>query len=166
MLRRLWSLAIFEVGLARVTIGFILGYSIICFALILILVITVLFAPHSLGLQISNDLGAILLFTAIGFPIGFVALNGPIVAFGLFLASVWFLVVKRLNFLVLLCCFVIASFGIFGIDILISADLSPKDASSYSGIGRVLTLFLEAFPLIVAIVYVWFDPRYRKRHEL
>lgn len=145
--------------------GFLIAYSVICLGLLMLFATSALFAPRSPEVQIYQVILVTLSLTAISFWIGFVALQGPIVATGLFLASVWFLVIKRLNFLTLFCCFVIASFGVPTIDKSLVADLLPKDLATYSGAETVWMLLLKIFPFLVAIFYVWIDPRYRKKHE-
>jgi hypothetical protein len=165
VLRRIWSLLLIEVGLARVVTGFILPSFIICFALMFIVTLGALFAPGSLGLQFE-DFGSILFFTAIGFPIGFIALNGPLVAIGLFLASVWHLVFKRLSLVVLFCSFAIAASGIYGVNMPFVDDLKPPALTSYFDLERIWVLFLRALPFVSAVIYVYIDPRYRKKNEL
>lgn len=145
--------------------GFLIAYSVICLGPLMLFATSALFAPSPPGIQIYQAVIVVLSLTAISFWIGFVALQGPIVATGLFLASVWFLVIKRLNFLTMFCCFLIASLGVPRVDKSLVVDLIPKDFATYSGIEGLWMLFLKIFPFLVAIFYVWIDPSYRNKHK-
>ncbi len=94
-------------------------------------------------------------------------------AIGIFLASIWMIFTKRLSVLVLLCWVGIAGVGLCvfnvqsaGNQIIGSAARELIDSTGRivldSWVEMITTLSLNAFPLFVTMIYVYFDPKYRK----
>jgi hypothetical protein len=174
MLTSLWSFLFIEVRLTRVLTGLLIGYTAILVGFLLILLAgTLFFIPASPETQLFQKLSGAFLISIVLTSVLFWGLNGPMFAIGIFLASIWMIFTKRLSVLVLLCCLGIAGVGLYvfnvqsaGNQIIGSAARELIDSSGRivleSWVEMIATLSLNAFPLFVMMIYVYFDPKYRK----
>lgn len=178
MLKSLWSIFFVEVRLARVFAGLLIGYAVIFGGFLLFLLAGMFFfVPTPSEVDFVEKLASSFLISTVLTSVLFFKLNGPIFAVGVFLASIWLLFAKRLNVLGLVCCLSVAALGFYFV-----SNQSADNLTLGSAIGEPLgrlgsiavaswtdkmpTLFLNAFPLFVATLYVSFDPLYRKKNDL
>ena len=178
MLKLLRSFLLAEVRLTRVFTGLLIGYTAIFIGLLLFLQIgTLFFIPASPETQIFQKLATAFLISIVLTPVLFFGLNGPIFAIGIFFASIWMIFAKRLSVLVLLSCLCMAGLGLFFLNfqsagnhiIGSAADELIDNIGSFAltpWFEMIAMLFLNAFPLLVTMIYVYFDPKYSKKHDL
>lgn len=172
MLKLLWSFLFVEVRLTRVLTGLLIGYTAIFVGLLFFLLLgTLFFIPAPPETQLFQKLATAFLISIVLTSLLFFGLNGPIVAIGIFLASIWMIFAKRLSVLVLSCCLGIAGVGLYFFNFqsagnqIIGSEAGELISSTghivlASWVEMIATLFLNAFPLLITTIYVYFDPKY------
>lgn len=158
--------------------GLLIGYTTLFVGLLLFLVVgSLFFVPAPSETQLFEKLATALLFSIVLVSVLFFGLNGVVFAVGIFLASIWVLYAKRLNVLALLSCLSIAGVGLYflnyqsmGNQIIGPATGELKDSigsvALESLVEKMTALLLNVLPLFIMVVYVYCDPKYRKKHEL
>ncbi len=175
MLKSLKSTLFVEVRLTRVLTGLLVGYTAIFIGFLLFLLIGALFfIPAGPETQLFQELGGAFLISIVLTSVLFFGLNGPMFAIGIFLASIWLIFAKRLTVLVLICCLGIAGVGIYFFNfqsasnhiIGSAADEIIDNMGSFvlaPWLEMIETLLLNAFPALVTAIYVYFDPKYKRK---